>query len=124
MDKIPGYDFEAHHMPIMHHDELCIAGDIFANPKAKTYQEIHKIKRKHITKESEWHVDDKDEFMQQAEREGNEGTYQKWDFGSENEDDNTMVDDPYGEGHMGDDINVHMNEDFKMGDDFEKEMNA
>ena len=24
MDKIPGYDFESHHMPIMHHDELCI----------------------------------------------------------------------------------------------------
>ena len=64
MDKIPGYDFESHHMPIMHHDELCIQGDIFTNPKAKTYSEIHLIKRKYITKESEMHIDTSKWFWQ------------------------------------------------------------
>jgi hypothetical protein len=64
-DKIPGYDFESHHMQVMHHPELCIAGDIFTHPKAKPYTEIHKIKRKFVTKESDMHIAE-DEHMKEA----------------------------------------------------------
>jgi len=42
-DYIPGYDFDSYHIPIMHHRDHCIEGDIFTHEKAKKYTEIHTI---------------------------------------------------------------------------------
>lgn len=52
-ERIPGYNFDEYHMPILHHSDVCIDGDIFEHKNAHTYKDIHKIKRKFVTKESE-----------------------------------------------------------------------
>jgi len=48
-EKIPGHDFDTFHLPIFHHDEVCLPGDIFQHENAKKYHELHKIERKYPT---------------------------------------------------------------------------
>ena len=103
-EKIPGYDFETLHMPIYHHSDLCIAGDIFEHPNAKHYSEIYKIKRKFVTKESEMNLDT-DENMTEGDN----------DFDPEKEMEEE-ADDPYNSDYKYDDEAA--GDDFHMNDGF------
>lgn len=60
--KIPGHDFDSFHLPIMHHTEHCIAGDIFAHEKAKKYDQLHTITRKFPTLHGDSHPSENDSF--------------------------------------------------------------
>ena len=55
-EKVPGYDFKSFHLPIFHHEDVCIAGDIFTHHNAKKYSDIHKIERKNVVTEDEFNM--------------------------------------------------------------------
>ena len=50
--KVPGYDFDSFHLPVFHHPELCIEGDIFTHPNARKFSDAHLIKRKQVVTEA------------------------------------------------------------------------
>ena len=81
-EKIPGHDFEAFHVPVFHHDDVCLPGDIFKHENAKKYNDLHTIERKYPSYIEKDAIHGDDEF-EGHEHEGDEN----------DEMDNLMFDD-------------------------------
>jgi hypothetical protein len=100
-EKIPGYDFDAFHLPIFHHEELCLPGDIFAHENAKKYQDLHKVERKYSSAHQDVQLDEEEgheEWNDSLEHDDND---MEEDTFLDMEEDPTDIDEHEGEEHEG-----------------------